>query len=157
MWRFVGASGVPGVRVCMRAVVFGARSSPKHPANAVPPGAMLPAGAVPTYVPASTPHTDLAGEAARVWWRYAFLGVRTQLRGSRVAWTQLRTACLLRKAYVPAYVRCLEAASAAAAKGSGGKGQGAGQPGAPTAGLGGDAAIAAMDAQLPESTILLFR
>ncbi|GFR52304.1 hypothetical protein Agub_g14841, partial [Astrephomene gubernaculifera] len=113
------------------------------------------------------------GDAARIWWRYAFRAVRKQLtRGSsRCSWGQLRTACLLRKQYVPAYVRYLTTGSSSVtgavggATGGGGTagtaGGGGGVTGGGTAGsvvrLGGDEGIAALDAQLPEGTILLFR
>lgn len=52
----------------------------------------------------------------------------------RISWGDLSTSARLRKLYVPAYVRCIQAKQ-----------------------IGGDAAIADMDAKLPEGTILLFR
>lgn len=94
---------------------------------------------IPTRPPSPHARTPSSGPAAaRLWWRYAFLAVRKQRRRlgeAHVGWGQLRAACLLRRAYVPAYARLLAAGGA----------------------LGGDAAIAGLDAQLPEPTILLFR
>ncbi|GIM10925.1 hypothetical protein Vretimale_14567, partial [Volvox reticuliferus] len=58
-----------------------------------------------------------SGTDARVWWRYAFFAVQKQLRlqrGGCCSWSQLQTACRLRKKYIPAYARCLTAATAAA-------------------------------------------
>lgn len=91
-----------------------------------------------------------------MWWRYALLAVRKQLRArGRMSWVQLSSVCRLRKEYVPAYARWL-VEQQAQAQGQA-KGAGAAPGGAQQEALGGDAAIAAMDAQLSEGTILLFR
>lgn len=88
----------------------------------------------------------LAGPSARAWWQYALRAVRARYlsrsRGS--SWSTLSMVCALRKRYVPHYAKCL----AEAVSVSGGSRVG---------GVGGDDAIAAMDAQLEEATILVFR
>ncbi len=70
--------------------------------------------------------------------------IRYLARSRGCSWASLRTVCAVRKRYVPHYAKCL--ADAAAASG-----------GSKAGGVGGDATIAAMDAQLEEATILVFR
>ncbi len=43
-----------------------------------------------------------------MWWRYAFKSVRKQLTSHHVNWADLKRAAGLRKAYIPAYLRCLQ-------------------------------------------------
>ncbi|KAK9834254.1 hypothetical protein WJX81_000411 [Elliptochloris bilobata] len=81
--------------------------------------------------PAARPHD---ASSARRWWRYAAAAVKRLLPSRRFDWQQLEKALLLRKGYVEAYTRCLE----------GGQ-------------VGGDKAVAAMDDDLNEATILVFR
>ncbi|GLI59142.1 hypothetical protein VaNZ11_000967, partial [Volvox africanus] len=75
---------------------------------------------------AMRPHCrPTSGADARVWWRYAFFAVQKQLRlqrGGSCSWSQLQTACRLRKKYIPAYARCLTAAAAAGAPSTAGTG-----------------------------------
>lgn len=86
------------------------------------------------------------GTSARAWWQYALRAVRVRYlartRGS--SWSTLSMVCSLRKRYVPHYAKCL--AEAVSAPG-----------GSRAEAVGGDSAIAAMDAQLEEATILVFR
>lgn len=79
------------------------------------------------------PHI-ISGLRARLWWRYSYKVAVQQLRGSRMSWLDLKRAADLRKDYVPHYVKCLQQGKTA-----------------------GDERIAAMDAQLQEGTIILFR
>lgn len=85
-----------------------------------------------------------AGAPARAWWQYALRAVRYLARTRGLSWEALRRVCELRKLYVPHYTACLVKSAAAAG-------------GSRAAGVGGDAVIAGMDAQLDEATILVFR
>lgn len=84
----------------------------------------------------SRDHNTPPGCGARLWWRYAIRCVQRQQTHQFIVWRSVKAVSALRKEYVPAYVRWLQA--------SGGK-------------AGGDDAINAMDVGLDEHVILLFR
>ncbi|KAF5830559.1 N-terminal region of Chorein, a TM vesicle-mediated sorter-domain-containing protein [Dunaliella salina] len=115
-------------------------------------GAQALAEALDT-VASRMPHAHLrprfrpsTGASARAWWQYALraVSIRYLARSRGSSWSRLHSVCSLRKKYVPHYAKCLSDAASA----SGGSRAG---------GVGGDASIAAMDAQLEEATILVFR
>lgn len=82
-----------------------------------------------------------AGQAARAWWAYAGRAVMQQAARQRLTWGQAVSFVRMRERYIPLYLRYLRGRGATA-------GAAAAKP---------DPAVAAMDAQLPEKTVLMFR
>ncbi|CAD7698400.1 unnamed protein product, partial [Ostreobium quekettii] len=91
----------------------------------------------------STPHRHLRppcrprnAAGARLWWSYAYKALMHRSLGNKMSLHKLKQISETRRMYVKRYVKCLMDGSV---------------------GVGGDDAISAMDAELPEWTILVFR
>ncbi|KAJ9533703.1 hypothetical protein QJQ45_026839, partial [Haematococcus lacustris] len=109
--------------------------------------------------PRCRPHAGDSGLAARLWWRYAYRALAKRLARQRggMSWSRLQRTAGLRKLYVPAYLQALQQVEQAGQAGgaASGKVKAVGLVGL-SEGEGG-AQLQAMEAQLEEGSILLFR
>jgi hypothetical protein len=117
--------------------------------------------------------SQTAGAPARMWWVYAIRATTKRISKGQVSWAALQRAALLRRSYIPTYARALALqlggtsdptlTAAAGAEGQAVDGSVLVPPAtrervsAAGTAVAEDGQIKAMDAQLEQGTIVLFR